>query len=185
MTARIHITGASCTGVTSLGAALARHLNVPLLDCDSYYWLPTSVPFSQKRPPEDRVTLIHNDQGEGPWILSGSLMGWGEPALRNADLTVFLSAPWPVRKTRLIAREAARFGTRIQPGGDMHQIHLDFLDWAARYDDPTFHGRNRSRHEAWLADLSMPVLRLDGCLPIDDLVVQTCDRLTQLGLETS
>ena len=58
---------------------------------------------------------------------------------------------------------------RIEPGGDMHAIHTGFLDWASHYDDPGFTGRSRLRHEAWLADQTAPVLRLEGREPIDPL----------------
>ncbi|WP_447643991.1 hypothetical protein [Nocardioides zeae] len=37
-----------------------------------------------------------------------------------------------------------------------------FLEWARGYDDPTFDGRSRARHEAWLAERRQPVLRLDS-----------------------
>ncbi|WP_421701479.1 adenylate kinase [Aliiroseovarius sp.] len=167
---RLHITGASCTGTTTLGVALARRLGLPHLDTDDYYWAPVDPPFSQKRPPEDRVRLMRADQGAGGWVLSGSLMGWGEPALLSCELILFLTAPWEVRRSRLIAREQARFGDRITPGGDMRAIHTGFLDWASRYDDPAFTGRSRARHEDWLSRQKAPVLRLDATRPISDLI---------------
>ncbi|MGU3577249.1 adenylate kinase, partial [Brucellaceae bacterium C25G] len=55
---RIYITGASCAGVTTLGAEIARLLSIQHIDVDDYYWLPTDPPFTIKRPPEDRVKLI-------------------------------------------------------------------------------------------------------------------------------
>lgn len=41
----IHITGASGSGTTTLGRALAQALGWRYLDADRYYWLPTSPPF--------------------------------------------------------------------------------------------------------------------------------------------
>jgi adenylate kinase family enzyme len=167
---RLHITGASCTGTTTLGAALALRLGVPHLDTDDYYWAPTDPPFTTKRPPEDRVRLIQADQAMGGWVLSGSLMGWGEPALARCERILFLTAPWEVRHARLVAREQARFGDRIAPDGDMHTIHTGFLDWASRYDDPAFTGRSRARHEDWLSRQTAPILRLDATRPPDELI---------------
>ena len=174
---RLHITGASCTGVTTLGAGLSRALGIAQLDCDDYYWTPTDPPFTRKRPPADRVRLIRKDMGGDGWILSGSLMGWGDALVAEADLIVFLTAPWRVRRARLLAREQARFGDRITPGGDMHGVHTGFLDWASRYDDPAFTGRSRARHEDWLLRQIAPVLRLDGTEAPDSLVQQTRDSL--------
>jgi hypothetical protein len=71
---------------------------------------------------------------------------------------------------RLMERERQRHGERIRPGGDMHEIHTAFADWASRYDEPEFSGRNRARHEAWLAQQSTPVLRVDGSRPVEELI---------------
>ncbi|MBD9456126.1 hypothetical protein IB241_00350 [Pseudomonas sp. PDM05] len=60
------------------------------------------------------------------------------------------------------AREKQRFGDRIAPGGDMHQIHVAFREWASQYDDPGFSGRNRAWHERWLSEQTAQVLRIDG-----------------------
>ncbi len=52
---RIHVTGASGAGVTTLGRALAQHFAVPHADTDDYFWLPTEPPFTERRPVEDRA----------------------------------------------------------------------------------------------------------------------------------
>jgi hypothetical protein len=44
-----------------------------------------------------------------------------------------------------------------------------FLEWARRYDDPAFEGRSRVAHDAWLATLDKPVLRLDSARPVAEL----------------
>lgn len=174
---RLHLTGASCTGTTTLGAALAARLDLPHLDSDDFYWAPVEPPFSQKRPPEERLSLMKCAQGDGGWVLSGSLMGWGEAALDGCDLIVFLSLPWKARRARLVAREQARFGDRIAPGGDMYQIHQDFLAWAEGYDDPQFDGRSRARHEAWLQVQGIPVLTLDSAAPVAALMAEVLNTL--------
>jgi adenylate kinase family enzyme len=173
---RIHITGASGCGVTTLGAVLGAILDIPHLDVDDAYWVPSDPPFTTKRPPEARVARLR-DKMSNSWVLSGSLDSWGTALVADADLIVFLSAPTAVRLDRLRNRERARFGSRIDPGGDMYDIHRAFLDWAERYDDPTFNGRNHARHTAWLGAQSAPVLRLDSSRPVDWLVSAVCDAL--------
>jgi adenylate kinase family enzyme len=39
---RIHLMGASGSGVTTLGRALAARLALPHHDSDDYFWLPTA-----------------------------------------------------------------------------------------------------------------------------------------------
>lgn len=89
-------------------------------------------------------------------------MGWGDALMAAVDLIVFVVTPTPVRLERLAAREKQRFGDRIAPGGDMHQIHVAFREWASQYDDPGFSGRNRAWHERWLSEQTAQVLRIDG-----------------------
>jgi adenylate kinase family enzyme len=169
---RVHVTGASGTGTTTLGRALAAHWGVPHLDTDHYYWVATDPPFTRPRPVAERLALIAADQGTGGWVLSGSADVWGDPAIRDAGLVVFLTAPKALRLARLRAREAAMFGDRIGPGGDMERIHQEFMDWAACYDDPYFPRRSLVRHRAWLARLSQPVIELDGARPVAELTGQ-------------
>jgi hypothetical protein len=75
-----------------------------------------------------------------------------------------------VRMLRLRQREAARFGDRIRPGGDMTAINTAFIAWAEAYDTAGPYSRGLLTHETWLADQSAPVLRLDSLAPVDDLV---------------
>lgn len=164
--ARIHITGASGSGVTTLGRALAKRFEAPQFDVDDFYWLPTDPPFVEARPVASRLELLGECLAASSWILSGSLVGWGDPLITLFDLVVFVYTPTEVRLARLKAREAARYGAAIEPGGAMHQHSQAFLAWAARYDDPDFDGRSLAVHNRWLERLPASVLRLDGLTPM-------------------
>jgi adenylate kinase family enzyme len=177
---RVYVTGAAGSGVTTLGRALARVLDIAHVDCDDHYWMPTDPPYTTKRPAVARVPLIRAALGEAGWVLTGSFDGWGDPLIDRVDMIVFLSTPHAVRMARLADRERQRFGDRILPDGDMHGIHRSFMDWAAGYENPAFNGRNRARHEAWLAVQRAPLLRLDGDRPPDTLVAATRQALGAL-----
>lgn len=178
---RIHITGASGCGVSTLGAALAGRLGLAHLDTDSFYWLPTDQPFTDKRPVEARLALLAEAFAAAAqgWVLSGSLDGWGDPLIPQFDLVVFLQVPAAVRMARILARERARYGAAIEPGGAMRQTSQDFIAWCAGYDAGEQSGRNLARHLAWLQRLPCPVLRLDGTAPPADLAGQVEARLTR------
>lgn len=170
MKRRIHITGASGSGTTTLGAGLGLALDAPHHDTDNFYWMPTDPPYAQKRPIADRLSLMQQMfiPGEA-WVLSGSCMGWGDPLIPHFDLVVMLTLPADVRLGRLKAREAQHYGDRIAPGGDMAEPHAAFMTWAAGYDDPAFKSRSRQRHDAWLNTLPCAVLRLDSTAPVANL----------------
>jgi hypothetical protein len=107
------------------------------------------------------------------WVLSGSLDGWGDPLTPLFDLVVFVFAPPGVRLQRLRDREAWRFGAdAIAAGGWRHREAEEFFEWASRYDDDARVGRSLKRHEAWLAGLPCPVVRIDGTRATRELVAQ-------------
>ena len=178
---RIHITGASGAGVTSLGRALADALAITHHDTDDYFWLPTNPPYREMRDVADRLRLMREVFLERPdWVLSGSLDGWGDPIVAFFDLVIFLYVPTPIRLERLRARESQRLGAdAVAPGGAMHQKAEEFFEWASHYDDGTREGRNLARHQAWLAALSCRVLRLDGTRQLPELVKDICCAIQQ------
>jgi adenylate kinase family enzyme len=173
---RIHVTGASGCGVSTLGAALADRLGCTHLDTDGFYWKPTDPPYRESRPVAERLALVVAaiDAATAGWVLSGSLDGWGDPLIPRFGQLVFLRAPTELRLQRLAERERRRYGAAIDPGGDLHAHHLDFMAYAAGYDTGVFtstlRGRHLARHEAWLAGLPCPVIRLDGSQPTETLV---------------
>ncbi len=168
---RIHILGASGSGTSTLGAALARRLGVPHRDSDSLYWLPTDPPYTTPRPPAERQDLLLRTLPlNGDWVFSGAATKWAAPLEPYYDLVVFLRLDPVVRMARLRRREAMRFGARIQPGGDMAAINAAFIAWAEAYDTAGSSRRGLVTHEAWLADQPAPVLRLNSEAPVPELV---------------
>lgn len=182
MTVRLHLFGASGSGTTTLGMALARRLDIPFLDTDTYYWQPTDPPFTTKRDPAERVALIEREIADhDSWVLAGSFCNWGDPLLHHFTLAIFLSLPHAQRMQRLLDRERARYGDRIRPGGDMHDTHREFMEWARRYDTGKAPLRSFDLHERWLRRLACPVMRLDSRQPVEALCEAVQARLAQQG----
>jgi adenylate kinase family enzyme len=169
---RIHITGASGSGVSTLGRAVASAIGGRWLDSDDYYWLPTDPPYVAKRAPAERVTLLREAMERAErWILSGSLVEWGDPLVPFFDLVVFLYVPTRIRLARLRIREQQRLGpAALEPGTDENRRYETFLAWAGGYDDSQFGGRSLAIHESWLACLPCPVLRIEGNHEVSSLV---------------
>ncbi|WP_235451045.1 hypothetical protein [Frigoribacterium sp. RIT-PI-h] len=160
------MTGASGSGTTTLGRALAEHWSVPHADADDYLFVPTEPPYVQKRAPASRVSLMRElFAPKKAWVLSGSVMEWGEPIVAECDAVVFLTLGPRERLRRLEAREVRR-----RAGGDFdHAAWTEFVEWAAGYDDPAFAGRSRHAHDAWLDSLDQPVLSLDSEKSVQEL----------------
>ena len=169
MVNRIHILGASGSGTTTLGRALAARLQCPHFDTDDYFWLPTDPPFTTQRERTARQHRLMDDlTAHDAWILSGSLSGWGDVAIPLFELVVSLWVPHDVRIERLHHREHARFGERILPGGDMYESSQAFLARAASYDKGGLDIRSRRLHEEWLGRLPCPILCFEGEYTIEE-----------------
>ena len=168
---RIRILGASGSGTSTLGDALARRLAVPHTDSDSLYWLPSDPPYTAPRPPEARQALLRDLVSKSEhFVFSGATTHWTTPLEPHCDLVVFLYLDPTIRMVRLRRREAERFGARIQPNGDMAATHRAFIAWAEAYDTDGPAQASLFLHTAWLADQPAPVLRLDSYEPLDHLV---------------
>ncbi len=168
---RIHVLGASGSGTTTLGEALATYLALHHADTDAFFWMPTDPPYTTRRPPEDRLALLLRQlPTTGHWVLSGSALKWATPLEPFYDLIVFLQLDPAVRMERLRQREFRRYGARVMSGGDMVAASAEFLAWADAYDTAGPEQRSLVAHEAWLTGQTAPVLRLDSSPPVQDLV---------------
>jgi len=173
MPSRIHITGASGSGTTTLGCALASRLGYTFLDADDYFWETTKPPFQTKRTKEDRLRMVADAIAHSPsFVLSGSICGWGQALEDCFDLIVYLYVPAPVRLARLREREMSRYG----------KINQEFIDWAARYDEGDLNVRSRRLHETWLQQRRCDVLRLEGDISVADRIEAIMRRATASAL---
>lgn len=171
---KIHIFGASGSGVSTLGKALSLNLLISFHDADDFYWKQTDPPFIEANPIDERKQLLKNAiSANDSWVVSGTLVSWGDSIQNEFDFAVYLSVPTEERISRVKKREAERFAARIEVGGDMHAGHLKFLDWAAQYEEGYMGGRSKAKHEAWMQTLKCPVLRIAG-------IVNTQESMTMI-----
>ena len=165
----IHILGASGSGTTTSGRALAARLQCAHFDTDDYFWLPTDPPFTHQRACTERQQLLMDAlTAQDAWVLSGALCGWGDIAIPCFELVVFLAIPHDLRMERLRQREHERFGERILPGKNMYESSQAFLAWAASYDEGGLDIRSRQRHDQWLGMLPCPIICFEGEYTIEE-----------------
>lgn len=181
----IHILGASGSGTTTLGKAISNKFHFQHFDTDDYFWLPTDPPYQKKRPKEKRQELLYKDLKKAPdWILSGSLIGWGDIFIPHFDLVIYLWVPGEIRIKRLDRRQQDQFGEQVLPGGKMYKTHIEFLEWASKYDTGGPDMRSKKSHQLWLSKLTCPVLRIEGNYKVEDSLRMVTEKLDELNKNT-
>lgn len=157
------ITGASGSGTTTLGRALASEIGAQFVDADDIFWLATEPPYQQKRARGERLTLLRDRLSSGNrTVVSGSIQDLGAEVEDAFGLIVLLQVPVEVRVPRLRERELARFG----------KVDEEFIAWAAQYDEGKLDGRSLARQLAWLQDRLCRVVRLIGAYELPDSLAQ-------------
>ncbi len=164
----IHIYGASGSGTSTLGRFICDKLGYFFMDSDAYFWEPTDPPFTAKRKASDRVSLMRKDiEKYKKVVISGSLVDWGDELIPLFTLAIRVKTDTAIRIDRLKRRERERFGSRLDPGGDMYENHREFIDWAASYDSGGLDMRSKSKHDEWQKLLQCRQILLDGSLPVE------------------
>ena len=165
---RIHITGASGSGTTTLGKELAERYNYHHLDSDNYFWLPSEPPYQKKRKILERQKLLQEDLSKYEnWVSTGSLCGWGDFAIEYFDLVVFLYIPQEIRIKRLFEREKIRSPKSFIEETKRAEQFKEFIDWAKKYDNGGMEIRSLHLHQEWLKTINCPVIKIDGEVSID------------------
>ena len=133
------------------------------MDADTFYWMPTQTPYTQKRGHDQRLKMALRELEKSKHaVFSGSCLNWGGQLEDSFDLVVFLYLDAPTRIERLRQRELKVLG----------HVDEEFLSWAAQYDAGTATGRSLGRHRAWLAARTCPVLELHGDLSVAERVAR-------------
>lgn len=77
-------------------------------------------------------------------------LGIIEESLENKDILEILKPYFISRRIeRLKAGEKQKFGDRIMPGGDMYTNHIEFIEWARKYDTGSVDMRSKAKHNEW------------------------------------
>lgn len=182
----IHTLGASGSGTTTTGKALAERLDIPCYDGDDYFWLTdTPTPYSVKRDPEERDTMLLQDMAkQDSCVVAGSMPTWSNRISEQFDVIAFLELPDKVRMDRLQKREMERYGEELK-NPETALISQKFLAWAQSLSQPhCSSSRSHEYHQRWMAMSGTPVLRL-GDLTVEERVAKIVAFCDETGIMES
>lgn len=179
---KLHIFGASGSGITTLGKALSLQMGIPYLDSDNFFWEPSSPSFTKRQNPIGRNEMVQKAfQNSESWVLGGSIINWGENVFPEFDLIVFLWLPPAIRLNRLKQRELERYGDIIFKNPERNALFNEFMAWAADYDHATgLANRTLQAHEAWLEKQSSVILEMRGDYSLEQKLAMINQRLENL-----
>lgn len=123
----ISVVGDSCSGKTTLAAALAERLGLPHIELDELSWAPNWTPV----PDDVLLQRVRDAVDEQGWVIDGNYgrivrpITWGA-----ADTIVWLDFPLRVTIPRTLSRSFRRWRTReLLWGTNRERLWEHFLPW--------------------------------------------------------
>ncbi|MDD9948607.1 MAG: adenylate kinase [candidate division Zixibacteria bacterium] len=154
---RIHVTGNSCSGKSTLANQLASALDVPLVELDALNWQPGWVGLADTDPGELDRRLADATAGEG-WVVSGSYMTFSQRVFWPRVATVvWLDLPVHRLLWRVLVRSWKRWRSKELLWGTNYERFWPQLKVWNREDSlvwwiVTQQGRKRRRMQACMQD---------------------------------
>jgi len=151
----IIVFGANGSGKSTIGSELARILNFKHMDIEEYCFKESEIPYTNARSHEEYIELMLADiERYRLFVVSAVIGDLCEKISSFYKLAVFLFASIEVRMKRIEQRENNKFGNRVREGGDRHEQHLKFINFAA--------SRDLTKIDAWKKTLTCPIINIDG-----------------------
>ena len=153
----IIICGMNGSGKSTLGRALAERLGWRFIDNEDLYFpkADPAHPYAVERTQDEVERLLLEEVRRDDRFVFAAVRGnYGEAVLPYYKAAVLVEVPRDIRLARVKVRSFAKFGARMQPGGDLYESEKRFYDLiAARPEDYA---------TRWLDTVDIPVMRVDG-----------------------
>jgi len=109
---RIHVTGNSCSGKSTLGLWLAELLGVPFVELDALNWEPNWIGLNATNPDELERRINTATEGDG-WVVAGSYTQYSQRIFwPRLDAVIWLDLPVYQLIFRLLCRSWRRWRSR-------------------------------------------------------------------------
>lgn len=158
---RIIVCGGNGAGKSTMGRKLAEELNYKFMDIEDYYFPKTDKDYiyAAARSREEVSNLLLEDMKKYHNFILASVKGnYGDEVMSMFTCAVFISVPKDIRMKRVRDRSFQKFGDRILPDGDLYEKEKRFFDMVGQ--------RSEQDVEDWLNTVNIPIIRVDGTMPI-------------------
>ena len=154
---KIFVCGLNGAGKSTLGRALAADLGYQFMDIEDYYF-PKTDPnylYASPRTREEVEELLKIDvKTHKNCVLAAVKPDFSDEIQKQFDLAIYVKVPKKLRLERVKQRSFNKFGSRMQPGGDLYETEQEFFRSVAE--------RPENLVDEWLKTLSCPIIEVDG-----------------------
>ncbi len=175
---RIHVTGNSSSGKSTLGLQLSRMLGTPFVEFDALNWEPNWVGLNEINPEKLERRIGEATAGDG-WVVAGSYTRFSQRNFWDRAQTVnWLDLPAPLLLLRMLRRSWRRWRTNELLWGTNHEhFWPQFKVWE-KQDSLVWwigpqHARKRRNMFAYMADpqwAHIRFVRLTSTLGVEALL---------------
>lgn len=124
---RIHVTGNTSAGKSTLALQLAEALGVPFVELDALNWLPNWVGLNATDPARFEARIAEATHGEG-WVVAGSYSTFSEKVFWDRlETVVWLDLPLPLVLLRVLTRSWRRWRSKELLWGTNYERFLPQL----------------------------------------------------------
>lgn len=175
----IVVCGLNGAGKTTLGKALAEKLDFYFIDAEELHFPKSDPdnPYAFPRTREEAAAILLREMKAHENFVFAAVKGdYGKEIETLFRYAVLIDVPKEIRVQRVIDRSLKQFGSRILPGGDLHEREEQFLDFVSSRAEDTV--------QNWIKNLNCPVLRVDGTKTIDENTALIPEQFKMNGKET-
>lgn len=154
---KIFVCGLNGAGKSTLGRALAADFGYQFMDIEDYYF-PKTDPnylYASPRTREEVEKLLKIDvKTHKNCVLAAVKPDFSDEIQKQFDLAIYVKVPKMLRLERVKQRSFNKFGSRMQPGGDLYETEQEFFRSVSE--------RPENLVDEWLKTLSCPIIEVDG-----------------------
>ena len=169
---KIVLCGGNGAGKSTMGRALAQALNLRFLDIEQYYFpdrLPNEAYGTARSQEEVTALLLEDLQKPEGCVLAAVKADYSREIGALFTCAVYIDVPKVICMQRIRQRSYGKFGDRMLPGGDLYEREQRFFDMVQnRTVEPILQ---------WLSSMEIPVIRIDGLLPVEENLQRILEQL--------
>ena len=157
----ILICGHNGTGKSTLGKELALALGYQFIDNEDLFFPKTdeSYMFSSPRNKKEVITSLEEMIEKNDHFIFAAVKGdYGDKLIKAIDHVILIEVPKNIRYKRVRERSYQKFGERIKEDGDLFEKESKWFS--------IVESRPENYVTSWLGNISCPIIRIDGTLPI-------------------